>query len=97
MYTKSDVLMQVLSSLAASISLLENGGKNAAGSDKMFSQMIEDYKKALNNGKNLLNDEHFNVIELPKRIGGKFSWQDGPYMFADEVIEAIKKAGYEIK
>lgn len=34
-------------SLAATISLLENGGKKAAPSDKMFAVMLDDYRKSL--------------------------------------------------
>jgi len=34
-------------SLAAAISLLERGGKEAAASDKMFDQMLKDYRRAL--------------------------------------------------
>lgn len=41
-----DALMGAVASLAA-ISLLEGGGKQAAASDKIFSIMLEDYRKAL--------------------------------------------------
>ena len=34
-------------SLAAAISLLDRGGKNAAPSNKMFAQMLADYSNAL--------------------------------------------------
>lgn len=33
--------------LAAAISLLERGGRKAAPSDRMFAQMLEDYRRAL--------------------------------------------------
>lgn len=36
-------------------------------------------------------------IELPCRVGAKSSWQDGPHMFADEVIKAIEQAGLKVK
>lgn len=42
--------MEVAASLAAAISLLERGGKvakKAAGSDKMFDQMLADFRKSL--------------------------------------------------
>ncbi len=42
----------VAASLAAAISLLERGGKSAkkaAASDKMFDQMLSDYRKSLAN------------------------------------------------
>ncbi len=37
----------VAASLAAAISLLERGGKKAAPSDKMFYQMLKDYRESL--------------------------------------------------
>lgn len=40
-------LIDVMASLAAAISLLERGGKKAAGSDKMFEQMLCDYRASL--------------------------------------------------
>jgi len=42
-----DVLIDTASSLAAAISLLENGGKKAAPSDCMFKIMLNDYNKSL--------------------------------------------------
>lgn len=57
---KRDPMVACVASLAAAISLLENGGKaakKAAPSDKMFDQMIEDYKKALNNAREFLQKE----------------------------------------
>ena len=48
---KDAALVNCAASLAAAISLLENGGKaakRAAASDKMFDQMILDYKASLN-------------------------------------------------
>lgn len=49
-----DELMSCVASLAAAISLLENGGKKAAASDKMFALMIEDYKKSLSNARSFI-------------------------------------------
>lgn len=43
-------VLPVMASLAAAISLLERGGKlakKAAASDKMFDQMLTDYRKSL--------------------------------------------------
>lgn len=40
-------IVRAMASLAAAISLLEGGGKKAAPSDKMFEQMLVDYRKAL--------------------------------------------------
>jgi hypothetical protein len=46
----------VMASLAAAISLLEKGGKKAAPSDKMFAQMLADYKAALETAHKHIND-----------------------------------------
>ena len=43
------VMIHAVASLRAAISLLENGGKKAAPSDKMFKQMLLDYHKAADN------------------------------------------------
>ena len=40
-------LLDTGASLAAAISLLERGGKKAAASDKMFTVMLDDYRKSL--------------------------------------------------
>ena len=42
-----DAFKGVTASLSAAISLLENGGKKAAPSNKMFAIMLEDFRKAL--------------------------------------------------
>jgi hypothetical protein len=39
-----DPMIAMAASLAAAISLLEKGGKKAAPSDKMFEQMLTDYR-----------------------------------------------------
>ena len=48
------VAIQTAASLAAAISLLERGGKKAAASDKMFAQMLTDYRNALNEARKAL-------------------------------------------
>lgn len=40
-------LIRCAAHLAAAISLLENSPKSAAPSDKMFDQMLDDYRKSL--------------------------------------------------
>lgn len=53
------ILVRVMSSLAAAISLLERGGKaakKAAPSDKMFDQMLVDYNRALDAARVALKD-----------------------------------------
>lgn len=51
-----EALINVAASLAAAISLLERGGKKAAPSDKMFAQMLEDYRASLSRARALLGD-----------------------------------------
>jgi hypothetical protein len=51
-----DPMMAAVASLAAAISLLERTPKvnKAAPSDKMFNQMLDDYRKALANARDAL-------------------------------------------
>lgn len=42
----AEVLLGATASLVAATSLLERGGKRAAPSDKMFAQMLADYRAA---------------------------------------------------
>ena len=49
-----DSAITVTASLVAASSLLERGGKKAAPSDKMFEQMLLDYKKAVKRGQDTL-------------------------------------------
>ena len=42
-----DILISLTASLSAAVSLLKRSNKKAAGSDKMFDLMIEDYEKTL--------------------------------------------------
>ena len=44
---EEDVLLNCAAALSAAISLLERGGRMAAPSDKMFRQMLKDYKASL--------------------------------------------------
>ena len=44
-------LIDILASLVASVDLLERGGKKAAPSDKMFAQMLVDYKNSIERGR----------------------------------------------
>lgn len=50
-------IVGALASLAAAISLLERGGKKAAPSDKMFKQMLSDYRKSLEEARAALTAE----------------------------------------
>jgi len=52
------VLRRATVSLVAAVSLLEQGGKQAAPSNKMFSQMLRDYKKAIEDAKNFDAQAH---------------------------------------
>lgn len=49
-----EALLSTTASLAAAISLLERGGRRAAPSDKMFEQMLKDYRKALKEARAVL-------------------------------------------
>ena len=46
-----EALIDTLASLVASVDLLECGGKKAAPSDKMFEQMLVDYKNTIERGR----------------------------------------------
>ena len=46
-----EVLIGVLAGFVASVDLLERGGKKAAPSDKMFAQMLVDYKNRIERGR----------------------------------------------
>ena len=50
------IISDVASHLSAAISLLERGGKKAAPSDKMFEQMLADYRSSLARGRAALKD-----------------------------------------
>jgi len=41
------VLLRTASSLIAAVSSLESGGRKTAASDKMFEQMLRDYKESI--------------------------------------------------
>lgn len=49
-----EALLDVTASLVAAHNLLQNGGKKAAASDKMFSLMLNDYEKAFELGRAVL-------------------------------------------
>ena len=43
--------------LVAAVSLLESGGKKAAPSNKMFEQMLDDYKNSIERGRAALGEK----------------------------------------
>ena len=49
-----ELVIDCAASLAAAISLLERGGKKGAASDKMFEQMLKDYKASLDRARTAL-------------------------------------------
>jgi hypothetical protein len=55
--TARDVTLHLAACLAGAISLLERGGKRGAPSDKMFDQMINDYRRALDRFRKIEGDE----------------------------------------
>lgn len=50
-------LLDVAGSLAAAISLLENGSKKAAPSDKMFDIMLNDYRASLDHAREIWKEQ----------------------------------------
>jgi hypothetical protein len=50
-------LVDVTAHLVAAVSLLERGGKKAAPSNRMFNQMIVDYKNCIERSRAALNGE----------------------------------------
>ena len=48
---EDDVLIDILASLVAAVSLLKRGSKKAAPSDRMFDQMIADYEQSIKRGR----------------------------------------------
>lgn len=54
---KDRAIIRAIASLSAAIYLLENGGKKAAPSDKMFNQMLDDYRNALEEARAALREE----------------------------------------
>lgn len=50
-----DALKHTTASLVAAVSLLEHGGRKAAPSDKMFEQMLVDYKAAIEHARQVLS------------------------------------------
>jgi hypothetical protein len=52
--TLEGALKDVLASLVAAVSLLERGGKKAAPSDRMFAQMLVDYRRSIRRGREVL-------------------------------------------
>jgi len=51
-----EALIDTTSHLVAALSLLEQGGKKAAPSDKMFDQMLRDYAASINRSRAVLLD-----------------------------------------
>lgn len=47
-------LISTTASLMAALSLLEKGGRRAAASNKMFEQMLEDYRHRVESARNVL-------------------------------------------
>lgn len=55
---RRDPIVAAIASLAAAISLLERTpkAKKAAASDKMFDQMLDDYRRALANARDAISE-----------------------------------------
>ena len=48
---KREIVVDLLASLVAAVSLLKRGSKKAAPSDKMSDQMIADYERSIAHGR----------------------------------------------
>ena len=51
-----EAALDALAALVAAVSLLEGGGKKAAASDKMFAQMLVDYRASIERTRAALGD-----------------------------------------
>lgn len=64
---RREVVIDLLASLTAAISLLEKGGRRAAPSDKMFKQMLKDYRQSCCRGREFILKEDEMVIRNKMR------------------------------
>lgn len=51
---RDDVMVDILASLVAAVSLLKRSPKKAAPSDRMFDMMIADYERSIERGRAFL-------------------------------------------
>lgn len=51
-----EIVIDLLSSLVAAVSLLKNGSKKAAPSNRMFDQMIADYERSIERGRAVMKE-----------------------------------------
>jgi len=58
----TEALKDVTIHLIAAHSLLSQGGKKAAGSDKMFKQMLADYENSFERGRVALYGKHIKPL-----------------------------------
>lgn len=56
MSERKDIVIDLLASLVAAVSLLKRGSKKAAPSDRMFDQMIADYERSIERGRAALKE-----------------------------------------
>jgi hypothetical protein len=81
-----DPLIAVTAALAAAISLLERTpkAKKAAASDKMFDQMLKDYRKALDTGRAALQTSGTKA-QVEIRL-----WSDDKSVLPDDLPAAFQ-------
>lgn len=81
-----EVCVGLLANLNAAVSLLERGGKKAAASDKMFEIMLDDYRKSIEAGRQMIagSDAAFsapvgaaNASGIP--VEASIAWQAGAF------------------
>lgn len=53
---RKDIVVDILVSLVAAVSVLKCGSKKAAPSDRMFDQMIADYEGSIERGRAFLKE-----------------------------------------
>lgn len=90
-----EAFIRVLASLAAAISLLERGGKaakKAAASDKIFDQMLVDYKAALEAGRATILARSVAVTTEPLTKFVRDHWDDQDMNHADFRVKAFEIA-----
>lgn len=60
---QEQLFRRLVVSLAGTISLLEHGGKDGAPSDRIFEQMLEDYREVLREARECIATEEPAVSE----------------------------------
>lgn len=98
-----DPLIRAVASLRAAISLLRNGGEQAAPSARMFNQMLADYEQAADNAAARLAsaqpDAQQGEVTLYREIdalggAGDGDWHKGYSEALTDVLAILSKRGF---